>query len=106
LKNSGHNKEENMEKKLKEALNEQIKNEFYSAYLYLSMAAYCETQNLPGFAHWLKVQAKEEISHGMKIFDFMTDLGEQVILKAIDQPSVNFSSPTEIFEHTLEHEKR
>ncbi len=83
-----------------------IKNELYSAYLYLSMAAYCEGKNLPGFAHWLKVQAKEELGHAMKIFEFMVDVGEQIILKAIDQPPANFSFPADIFEKTLEHEKK
>jgi len=95
-----------MDAKLKEALNEQVKNELYSAYLYLSMAAYCDGKNLPGFAHWLKVQAKEEVGHAMKIFDFIVDVGQQVTLKAIDQPPTDFSSPTEVFEKTLEHEKK
>jgi len=95
-----------MDAKLKEALNEQVKNELYSAYLYLSMAAYCEGKNLSGFAHWLKIQAKEEVNHAMKIFDFMVNVGQQITLKAIEQPPVDFSSPTEVFEKTLEHEKK
>lgn len=95
-----------MDIKLKEGLNDQIKNEIYSAYLYLSMAAYFEGKNLPGFAHWMKVQAKEELSHVMKIFEFMVDRGEQITLKAIDQPPVNFSSTIDVFEKTLEHEKK
>ena len=52
-------------KKLQEAINEQIKNEFYSAYLYLAMAAHCEAGNLPGFGKWLTIQAQEELGHGM-----------------------------------------
>jgi ferritin len=95
-----------MDKKLIKAFNEQIKNELYSAYLYLSMAAYCENKNLPGFAHWMRVQAKEENTHGMKIFDFLVDRGEKVILEAIDQPPAEFSSAEEIFAKVLEHEKK
>ena len=62
-----------MDKKLVKAFNEQIKNELYSAYLYLSMAAWCESQNLEGFAHWMKIQTKEENGHAMKLFEFLND---------------------------------
>jgi ferritin len=95
-----------MDKKLVKAFNEQIKNELYSSYLYLSMAAYCENKNLPGFAHWMKVQAKEENTHGMKMFDFLVDRGEKVILEALDQPPAEFASAEEIFSKVLGHEKK
>lgn len=95
-----------MDKKLTKALNEQIKNEFYSAYLYLAMAAYFETKNLPGFAHWMKVQFKEEQGHGMKIYEFVIDRGDKAILQSIPQPPAEFSSPLDVFEETLKHEKK
>jgi len=95
-----------MDKKLQKAFNDQIKNELYSAYLYLSMAAYFESVNLPGFAHWMKVQYKEEVSHGIKIFEFLIDRGVRVILQAIPQPPADFASALEIFEETLKHEKK
>ena len=95
-----------MDKKLQEALNEQIKNELYSAYMYLSMAAYAESAGLDGLSHWMKLQVKEEENHAMKIFDFLADRGEKIVLQAISQPPVKFSSPQEVFEKTLEHEKK
>jgi ferritin len=95
-----------MDKKLVKTINEQIKNELYSSYLYLSMAAYFESKNLPGFSHWMKVQAKEENEHGMKMFDFLVDRGERIILEAIPQPPSDFSSSQEVFEETLKHEKK
>jgi ferritin len=95
-----------MDKKLHNALNEQIKNELYSAYIYLSMAAWFESVNLEGFAHWMKIQAKEENIHAMKIFDFLNDRGVKVVLQAIAQPPVEFTSAKEIFEITLGHEKK
>jgi len=95
-----------MDKKLQDAINEQIKNELYSAYLYLAMAAYFESENLGGFATWMKLQAKEEQEHAMKFFDFMNDRGARVVLKKIDQPPVDFSSPKDIFKMVLEHEKK
>lgn len=95
-----------MSKKLEEAINEQIKNEFYSAYLYLAMAAQAESMNLKGTAHWLKVQAKEELNHGMKFYDFLNERGARALLKAIEQPPAEFQSILTVFEKTLEHEKK
>ncbi len=95
-----------LSKKMQDAINEQIKNELYSGYLYLAMAAYAEERNLPGFGHWMKAQCQEEVEHAMKFFDFIVERGGRVELKAIDQPPVEFESPTALFELTLEHEKK
>ncbi len=95
-----------MNKKLYEGCNTQINNEWYSSYLYLAMAAYFDSVNLEGFAHWMKVQAKEEYAHGVKFYDFLIDRGEKVVLKSIAQPPANFSSAQDVFEKTLEHEKK
>ncbi len=94
-----------MDKKLVDALNDQIKKELYSSYLYLSMSAYCESINLSGFSQWMQAQAKEELVHTMKIFGFLNGRGEKVVLQAIPQPPADFSSPLNIFEETLKHEK-
>ena len=95
-----------LSKKLQDAMNEQIKNELYSAYLYLSMSAYCEAANLPGFAHWMRVQAQEEEAHAMKFYGFIYERGGRVVLQAIDQPPVEFQSPLNVFEQPLEHEQK
>ncbi len=91
---------------IQDAMNEQMKNEFYAAYQYLSMAAYCESENLPGFAHWMRTQAREETEHAMKFYDFILDRNGRVVLRAIDEPVVEFGSPLEVFERALEHEQR
>jgi len=93
-------------KKVQDAINEQIRNELYSGYLYLSMSAYFEANNLPGFAHWMRVQAEEEQEHALKFFDFVHDRGGRVTLKAIEQPPAEWDSPLAVFEHTLEHEQK
>jgi ferritin len=95
-----------MDAQLEKLIQDQIKNEWYSAYLYLSMAAYFETINLDGFAAWMYKQAGEEQAHGKKMFDFLIDLGIKVTLQAIPQPPATFSSPQDVFEKTLEHEKK
>jgi ferritin len=89
-----------------DAMNTQIMHEMYSAYLYLSMSAHCESANLPGFASWLRVQAQEEQVHALKFYDYILDRGGKVTLLAIQQPPTDFSSPLDIFQKTYEHEQK
>ena len=89
----------------RDALNDHLKHELYSAYLCLAMAAYCESVNLPGFAHWMRLQADEEREHAMKFYDFIHDRGGRVILQALPQPPVDFTSPAAAFEQALAHEQ-
>ena len=95
-----------LSKAIEKAMNEQMVNEFFSGYLYLAMAAYAESENLPGFAHWMRVQAQEEAGHAMKFFDQISERGGRVTLKAIDQPQVLYTSPLYMFKRTLDHEKK
>ncbi len=90
---------------LHQAMNDQIKHELASAYLYLSMAAAFEAQNLPGFAHWMRVQAQEEVGHAMKFFDHLCDRGARVTLQAIDAPPSEFPTPLDAFQRALDHER-
>jgi ferritin len=91
--------------KMEAELNEQVNKEFYSAYLYLAMAAYCTTIGLPGFSHWMRLQYEEENMHVTKMYDYILDQGGEVHLKAIEEPQKEFGTPLEIFEKTLEHEQ-
>ncbi len=93
-------------KKMQDALNEQINAEFYSAYLYLSMAAYFESTNLPGFATWMRVQTQEELLHGMKIYDYVNERGGRVALKSIGEPQTEWESPLAAFEAAYKHEQK
>jgi ferritin len=86
-------------------MNDQIKHEMYSSYLYLSMSAHFEAQNLPGFARWMRVQAQEELEHALKFFDYMVDRGGKVTLQALAQPPAEYGTPQAIFEQVLEHEQ-
>jgi ferritin len=91
---------------LQDAINEQIKNEFYSAYLYLAMSAHFETGHLPGCARWMRLQSQEEATHAMKLFDFVHERGGRVVLQAIEQPLAKFGSPVDVFQQALEHERK
>lgn len=88
-----------------DAINEQINAELYSAYLYLSMAAYFEDENLGGFANWMRVQFEEEQFHGLKFFNYLNERGGRVTLEAIEKPKTEWASIVEVFEETLEHER-
>jgi ferritin len=93
-------------KKMEEALNGQLNAELYSAYLYLSMQAYFESVNLPGFATWMRIQTQEELMHSMKIYDFITERGGRVILKSVEQPPTEWDSPLAVFEAAYKHEQK
>ena len=69
--------------KINEIINEQINKEFFSGYLYLSMSAYLKELGLFGFSSWLKKQAKEEVEHGLKLFDYLIERNSFVTLKQI-----------------------
>lgn len=92
-------------KKLHDAMNEQIKNELESYYIYLSMVAYFHSQNLDGMAHWMRCQAHEEMIHAMKFFDHIIDRGGTVELLNLKQIKTIWGSPLETWQDTLEHEK-
>jgi ferritin len=92
-------------KKLNDAMNEQIKNELESYYIYLSMAAWLHSKALDGMGHWMRVQAHEEMLHAMKFFNHLIDRGGKVALKDLKQLKVQWKSPLEVFQDAFEHEK-
>jgi len=94
-----------MNKKLLDEMNVQINKELFFGYLYLSMAAHFEGENLSGFAHWMTLQAGEELEHAMKFFEFLNEVGEKVVLDTIEKPESKFESPQKVIEQVLEHEQ-
>ncbi|MCM2265086.1 MAG: ferritin [Desulfuromonadales bacterium] len=91
-------------KKLLDAMNEQMKNEFASAYLYLAMAGYFQSEDLPGTANWMRVQALEELTHGEKFFHFICDAAGRTEVRAIEAPQNSYKSPLDCFKAGLKHE--
>jgi len=92
-------------KKLNDAMNEQIKNELESYYIYLSMAGWLHSKALDGMGHWMRVQAHEEMLHAMKFFNHLIDRGGKVALKDLKQLKGEWGSPLEVFQDAFEHEK-
>jgi ferritin len=92
-------------KRVEEAINKQINEELYSAYLYLSMATHFDAVNLPGFAGWMKVQAQEEVSHAMRFYHYLGERGGRAVLQPIKGPQTEWQSPLAAFQDALKHEE-
>ena len=94
-----------LSKRMLAALNKQINAETYSAYLYMSMAAYAKSLGLDGFENWFRVQVQEELAHATKFYDYVNERGGRVTLTAIEPPPASWKTPLAAFEATLKHEQ-
>ena len=92
--------------KMEKALSDQVNAEVASAYLYASMAAWLDANDLPGCAHWMKKQAEEELEHAEKIYDFVYDRGGKITYAAIEAPQTEWENVLKLFEHVLSHEQK
>ncbi|UZP68515.1 ferritin [Desulfovibrio mangrovi] len=90
---------------MNKALNDQVKWEMYSSYLYLSMSAYFADLGMAGFAHWMRTQAQEELFHAMKFYDYINERGGRVQLQPIEAPQHTWKNTIDVFEETLKHEQ-
>ena len=90
---------------LLKALNDQVNFEFYSSYTYLAMAGYCESIDLPGFANFFRVQAKEELDHAMKFYDYVYQKNGSVELEMIEKPQGTYEGVVDVFVKGYAHEQ-
>jgi ferritin len=95
-----------MESAVRDAINDQIRDELFAAYLYMAMSAHFSNQSLEGFSNWMRLQAQEELGHAMRLFDYLLERGEPVVFHPIDQPPTEYGSPLSIFEMALAHERK
>ena len=92
-------------KKMVDALNEQINWEFWSGYLYLSMANHFEAEGRKGIANWFRIQFKEEFDHAQIFINYVNARGGRVVLAPIAEVPHSWESPLAAFANTLEHER-
>ena len=90
---------------IQDAINNQIRAEFDSAFFYLALSARMEELSLKGFAHWLRLQWEEETQHALKFYDFLLQRDGIVELKALAQNDLQIHTPLEAFERVLENER-
>ena len=94
-----------LSEKMNEALNVQANRELYSSYLYLSMSYHFESINMKGFAHWMRLQAGEELVHTMKMLDYVAGRGGRAKMLAVEAPQFTWTSPLHAFQHVWDHER-
>jgi len=92
--------------KVAEALNVQMNREFFNSRLYLSMAAYFESLNMEGAAHWMQLQAQEETGHAMRLYNHLRERGARILVSAIEAPPAEWDGPLAAFEAAYEHERK
>ena len=91
-------------KEIQDALNQQVNEELFSAYLYTSMVNFFEQSNLKGFAQWMRLQVQEELTHTQKIVEYLFERGGKLELKEIAAPQADWASPLAAFEAAYKHE--
>lgn len=94
-----------IQKKIEDALNEQINAEFWSAYLYLSMSYHFKNEGHPGIANWFMIQYQEEQAHALALAEYLVARDGKVVLQPINEVPNSWASPLEAFKATLAHEK-
>lgn len=87
------------------AINDQINNELFAMYSYLSMSAYCEHKQFRGCARWMRLQSEEERIHAMRLYDFLIARQARVRLKPISEPQFDFASVPDVFQKAFEQEQ-
>lgn len=91
---------------LSKAINDQINAELWSAYLYLAMSMDCEAKGYKGIANWFYVQFQEEQAHARIFMNYLNSRDVKVELLPIAEVQTSWTSVLEMFEHTLQHEKK
>ena len=94
-----------MNKKLEQAIYTQLNFEIESAFVYVAMKNYLETQYLYGFVNWFNIQYQEEIAHAEKFMDYLNNRGGRVEIRGFNTPKNDFSSVLEVLETALAHEQ-
>ncbi|MFA6635626.1 MAG: ferritin [Candidatus Omnitrophota bacterium] len=95
-----------IDKKMVKGITRQINREIYSGYFYLAMASYAQDAGLAGVANWFNIQLQEELGHARKLYAYLQQRNVRVMLEGIESPPQDFSSITDLFKQTLEHEKK
>ena len=94
-----------MNQELSQAMSDQINKEYYSAFLYLSMANWCSAEGFKGASNWIYAQYQEELAHAQGLYQYMQMRSEPVNFKSIDDPSGSWDNLLDVFKKTLAHEQ-
>ena len=88
-------------------LNAQMNLEFYASNLYLRLSEWCSEHKLTGTATFLRSQAQSNVTHMMRMFDFMKKSGAYPVVKAPRPCDEHCVTLEDLFLKTLEdHHQR
>lgn len=92
--------------KVSSLLNEQFYNELYAAHIYFTISATFRHSPYQGIAQWMQLQAKEEMEHAMKIYEYLIERGAQFKPDSVRKPEKEtFESPLDAFKTAYAHEQ-
>lgn len=94
-----------MKDKLKELINKQINYELESAYLYLNISIYFETNNLNGYSNYYKILARKQIGYAITLIKYLINSNEKIELMSIHAPDININSIEHALNISLSHEE-
>ncbi len=89
-----------------DAVNRQIKSEFEAGFLYLAFSVNLHAYGLPGMAHWMREQYREECGHALRLVSHMELRNAVVRIPAISCPAYEWERPSDLFKLALAHEQR
>lgn len=88
------------------AVNNQIRLEFESAFLYLAFSGNLRQYGLPGMGHWMREQYREECGHALRFITYLENRRARVIIPALAAPEYKWETPLDLFRLALAHEQR
>lgn len=92
--------------KLEKKLNDLLNGELEAHHIYLQAAAWASDHKFEGAKTFLLVHAAEELTHMLKFFAFLDDLGAPISLKALPKPVVDAKTIKELFVRVQEEERK
>jgi bacterioferritin B len=91
-------------KKVINAINEQIGNEFDAMLQYFSIAAHFGSEALPQLSQHFFRQAEEEKGHALRFMKYVVDAGGHAAIPAIGAPKARFKNAEEAVKLSLDQE--
>ena len=91
--------------RLHKALNDQMNFEFYSAHVYMQMAAYATDRGYDGIANFFLCQEQEERSHGMKFYNYLGERNLKITITGFELDQTDFGTILNLYQEALRHER-
>lgn len=77
---------------MNKAINQQIGSELKASNQYINIASYFETESLPELSAFFFRQSDEERAHAMKFIHYLLEVGGEVAVPAIAEPTTDIAS--------------